>query len=105
MADFEQSLEKYARLAVEVGVNVQPGQTLVVTAPLVAARYVRHSSKRAYEVGAKYVHVDWHDDQVTRMSYELAPEDSFAEYPIMWRAKGWKQMAERQCRLFLDHLG
>ncbi|GFR38135.1 aminopeptidase [Insulibacter thermoxylanivorax] len=94
MATFQTNLEKYARLAVEVGVNVQPGQTLVVTAPLVAADYVRLVVKRAYEVGAKYVHVDWHDDEVTRLRYELAPEDSFAEYPIMWRAKGWQQMAE-----------
>ena len=45
MADFEQSLEKYARLAVEVGVNVQPGQTLVVTAPLLAAPLCSKSSK------------------------------------------------------------
>ena len=65
-----------------------------MTAPLVAADYVRLVVKRAYEVGAKYVHVDWHDDEVTRLRYELAPEDSFAEYPIMWRAKGWQQMAE-----------
>ena len=93
MATFEQSLDNYARLAVEVGVNVQPGQTLVVTAPLLAADYVRKVVKRAYEAGAKYVHVDWHDDQITRMRYELAPEDSFAEYPIPWRAKGWEQMA------------
>jgi len=93
MAIQEEQLMKYAQLAVQVGVNVQPGQTLVVTAPLIAAPYVRLVVKQAYEAGAKYVHVDWHDDQVTRSRYELAPADSFTEYPIMWRAKGWEQMA------------
>jgi len=94
MVTFEDKLEKYAKLAVEVGVNVQPGQLLVVTAPLVAAEYVRKVVKCAYEAGARYVHVDWTDDQVTRLRYELAPADSFAEYPIPWRARGWQEMAE-----------
>lgn len=31
---FEQNLEKYAALAVNVGVNIQPGQTLSINAPL-----------------------------------------------------------------------
>lgn len=93
MAAFDTKLDQYARLAVEVGVNVQPGQTLVVTAPLVAAEYVRKVVKRAYAVGAKYVHVDWHDEETTRLRFAHAPADSFSEYPIPWRAKGWEQMA------------
>lgn len=93
MNHHEEQLIKYAELAVKVGVNIQPGQMLVVTAPVIAAPYVRHVVRQAYEAGARYVHVDWNDDQVTRYRFELAPEDSFSEYPIMWRAKGWEQMA------------
>jgi aminopeptidase len=92
MNHFEQNLDKYASLAVEVGVNIQPGQTLVVTAPLVAADYVRKVVKRAYEAGAKNVHVEWNDDEITRTKYEMAPSESFKEYPL-WRAKGWEEMA------------
>jgi len=91
----EHRLEKYAALAVEVGVNVQPGQMLVVTAPLFAAELVRKIVKRAYEIGARYVHVDWHDDVVTRTRFELAPADSFREYPIPFRARGLEEMAEQ----------
>jgi aminopeptidase len=85
-------LDKYAALAVEVGVNIQPGQTLVVTAPLLAAPFVRKVVRRAYEVGAKHVHVEWNDDEIIRTKYELAPSEAFLEYP-MWRAKGWEEMA------------
>lgn len=92
MNEFEHNLEKYAALAVEVGVNVQPGQTLVITAPLIAADYVKKIVRRAYEVGAKNVHVEWNDDDITRLKYELAPDEAFHEYP-MWRAKGWEEMA------------
>ncbi|RXZ76744.1 aminopeptidase [Paenibacillaceae bacterium] len=93
MNDFRKSLEKYAALAVEVGVNVQPGQTLVVTAPILAADYVRLIVKKAYEVGAKFVHVEWVDDEVIRTRYELAPADSFSHYP-QFRADGWEDMAK-----------
>jgi aminopeptidase len=92
MNHFEEKLNKYASLAVEVGVNVQPGQTLVVTAPILAAEFVRKVVKKAYEVGAKNVHVEWNDDDITRLKYELAPSEAFLEFP-MWRAKGWEDMA------------
>ncbi|MFD2671913.1 aminopeptidase [Marinicrinis sediminis] len=93
MPDFHTHLEKYAALAVEVGVNVQPGQTLVVSAPLSAAPFVRLVTKKAYSVGAKHVHVEWLDDEITRTKYEMAPDEAFHEYP-MWRARGWEEMAE-----------
>jgi len=93
MADFQQKLENYAALAVKVGVNIQPGQTLVVTAPLSTAPYVRLVARKAYEAGAKNVHVEWNDDDMTRIKYELAPDDAFKEYP-QFRARGWEQFAE-----------
>lgn len=92
MATFEEKLERYAALAVQVGVNVQPGQTLVISTTLASAPFVRLVVKKAYEIGAKNVHVEWNDDVVTRTKYELAPDETFNEYP-MWRAKGWEDMA------------
>ncbi|OPA80962.1 aminopeptidase [Paenibacillus selenitireducens] len=102
MNKFEEKLDKYASLAVEIGVNVQPGQTLVVTAPITAADFVRKIVKRAYQVGAKHVLVDWSDDQITRLQYELAPDEAFREYPL-WKAKGWEEMAENNAAfLYID---
>ncbi|PZE21730.1 aminopeptidase [Paenibacillus xerothermodurans] len=93
MVDFNEKLEKYAALAVQVGVNVQPGQTLVVTAPLASAAFVRMIAKRAYAAGANNVHIEWYDDEITRIKYDMAPAETFKEYP-MWRARGWEEMAE-----------
>ena len=50
---FEQTLEKYAALAVNVGVNIQPGQTLSISAPLEAVQFVRLVTEKAYKSGAK----------------------------------------------------
>ncbi|UUZ86090.1 aminopeptidase [Paenibacillus sp. P26] len=93
MVPTQEQLEKYAALAVKTGVNVQQGQTLVVTAPIAAADLVRKVAEHAYKAGAKNVHVDWADEEVTRIKYLLAPKEAFSEYP-MWRAKGWEEFAE-----------
>src|SRR5690625_3630784 len=95
MESFEMKLDKYASLAVEVGVNIQPGQILVVSATLHSIEYVRKVVKRAYELGARHVHVEWIDDVITRTRYEMAPEDSFSEYFFPWKAKGWEEMAKQ----------
>lgn len=93
MNNFKEKLEKYADLAIRVGINVQKGQTLVITAPLPAADFVRAAAKKAYEAGAKNVHVEWVDEEVTLIKYLNAPEEAFLEYP-MWRAKGLEEMAK-----------
>ncbi|KQL49472.1 peptidase M29 [Brevibacillus choshinensis] len=91
--DFTSLIDRYAELAVKVGVNVQPMQTLVVTAPISAASFVRQVARKAYEAGAKNVQIEWTDDELTRMKYDLAPDAAFSEYP-MWRAKGLEELAE-----------
>ncbi|USK60984.1 aminopeptidase [Peribacillus asahii] len=94
MSDFQANLEKYAELAVKVGVNIQQGQTLVVNTTLEGAELVRLIVKKAYEAGAYNVIVNWNDDTVNRTKYELAPDEVFHEYPE-WRAKETIELAEK----------
>lgn len=96
MSTFEQKLEKYAELGVKIGVNIQPGQTLVVNAPISAAEFVRLVTILAYEAGAKNVHVEWGDEELTKIKFEKAPDEAFKEYP-MWKAKGYEDMAKEGC--------
>ncbi|MBB6447344.1 aminopeptidase [Bacillus benzoevorans] len=93
MNELQQKIEKYGELAVKVGVNLQKGQTLVINAALDAQELIRVIVKNAYEVGAKNVIVNWNDDVVTRLKYDLAPDESFQEYPE-WRAKEMIALAE-----------
>ncbi|MBU9724276.1 MULTISPECIES: aminopeptidase [Bacillaceae] len=93
MTQFNEKLEKYAELAVKVGVNVQQGQTLVVNAPIASVDFVRLIAKKAYEAGAKNVHVEWNDDDLTRMKYDMAPFEAFTEFPT-WKARGFEELEE-----------
>jgi len=94
MGHLQQLIERYADLAVRVGVNLQRGQTLVVTAPVHAAPFVRQVVRKAYEAGAHDVHIDWKDGELTRIRYELAPEAALQEFP-RWKAEGMEKLAEQ----------
>ena len=65
-------LEQYARLVVELGVNVQPGQTLAVNCLLEHAPLARAIARAAYRVGAAYVDVLYGDQRVRRAHIEAA---------------------------------
>ena len=91
--NFELHLQQYAELAVKVGVNVHPGQTLVVNAPITAAHFVRKIVKAAYETGAKLVKVNWSDETVTRLHYDLAPDEAFSIEP-KWFAGEMTELVE-----------
>jgi aminopeptidase len=98
MTNLHTQIEKYADLAVQVGVNIQKNQTLVINASIESAPFVRLVTKKAYEAGARYVNVMWSDDEVTRLRYDFAPGDSFLDAPI-WRAKEMEDLAEKGAAL------
>ncbi|MCR2803888.1 aminopeptidase [Paenibacillus soyae] len=93
MDSFKIMLRKYAELVVKVGVNIQPGQVLIVHAPIETAELTRLIVAQAYEAGAKYVMVEWDDEEVTRIRYEKAAEDTFDYYP-QWEADSRVKFAE-----------
>ncbi|WP_236875906.1 aminopeptidase, partial [Clostridioides difficile] len=44
-----------AGLAIKVGVNIQPGQILLIKSPIECADFARNALKEAYKCGAKNV--------------------------------------------------
>jgi aminopeptidase len=79
--DFEQNLQKYAEITLNVGLNLQPGQRLVIYADLEAASFVRLVAAYAYQAGCRLVDVIWDDDPLTLIRFQHAPRDSFEEFP------------------------
>ena len=57
--------QRYADLLIKIGVNLQPGQGLAITAELGHAEFVRLLTASAYKAGAKYVRLVWNDDPST----------------------------------------
>jgi aminopeptidase len=74
-------LESCARLAVEVGVNLEPGQELQIDAHVEHASLARAVTRAAYAAGARYVDVYYTDAYERRAHVELAPEDALGWTP------------------------
>ena len=77
----DERLDRYARLAVEVAVNLQPGQFLRVAADPEHLPLVRAIGRVAYERGARFVEVLYRDDHLKRARVEYAPDDSLEWTP------------------------
>ncbi len=69
----DQRLAAYAGLAVQVGLNLQPGQTLGINALIEHAPLVRAVAREAYAAGARYVDVLYSDQHVRRAHIAQAP--------------------------------
>lgn len=91
--ELNKNLDKYAELAVKVGVNIQPNQTLLVRSPIECAPFVRKVVEHAYKNGAKNVHIEWSDEECTLIKYLNAPEESFDEFPS-WISKEYVEIAK-----------
>jgi aminopeptidase len=76
-------LDRLAEVAIEVGLNLKPGQDLLLTAPAVALPLVRRIAEHAYRAGAGLVTPILSDEAVTLSRYRFGQDDSFD------RAAGW----------------
>jgi aminopeptidase len=76
-------LDRLAELAVRVGLKLQPGQDLVLTAPVAALPLVRRIAEHAYKAGAGLVTPFFSDEEMTLARYRHGQGDGFD------RAAGW----------------
>ncbi len=93
MQNIDNFKEAYAKLCITTGINLEEGQTLVISASVDAAEFVRMAARHAYEEGAKEVHVNWNDGKISKMKYHYAPMEVFEKFP-QWYAEGMVSYAK-----------
>jgi aminopeptidase len=76
-------LDRLAEVAIKVGLQLKPGQDLLVTAPTVALPLVRKIAEHAYKAGAGLVTPILSDEAVTLSRYRFGQDDGFD------RSAGW----------------
>ncbi len=80
-------LEKYAELAIRTGINLQAGQRLlIVAAPVGLAPLVRLLTKHAYLAGARFVDVEWDDQELDRLRLAYGVPEAVKEFAD-WRVQ------------------
>jgi aminopeptidase len=89
-----EKLEKYAELALRTGVNLQDGQLLMINSTIAGAEFTKMVARKAFEMGAKDVHINWGDDELTRMKYEHADQETLSDVPE-WQKQQYTYFAEQ----------
>ena len=96
----QELLQKYAELAVRVGLNLREGQRLLIGnrttrgVLLHVAPLVREITKAAYSAGACYVDVLWSDEELLKTRVQMAPRDSFDEFSD-WQVQAATDLLEQ----------
>jgi len=82
----DELLARYARLVVEVGANIQPGQEVLMIGPPVAAPLFRAVAAECFRHGARFFDPWYFDPHVKRVRAEHAADDTL-EFVPPWYPK------------------
>ncbi len=100
-ADLDAKLEALASLCVTVGVNLQRGQELVVSAPIEAQPLVRHVAATAYRAGARLVTCLYEDPHLVRAHLDHG-DDQALDCAAAWMSEAVARALEAGAgRLFI----
>jgi aminopeptidase len=91
----DERLDAYARLVVQVGINLQSGQDVAISGLLEHAPLVRAIARVAYADGAHYVEAQYQDPHVRKVLIDRGPEESL-DWSPPWLISRIDQLAERQ---------
>ncbi|MDE3120256.1 MAG: aminopeptidase [Paracoccaceae bacterium] len=91
-----EKLDRLAEVAVRVGLNLQPGQDLILTAPASALPLVRRIAHHAYSAGAGLVTPILSDAGVTLARFRAAPDASF-DRAADWLYRGMAEAYGENC--------
>jgi aminopeptidase len=74
-------LRKFANLTVRRGVNVKPGQDVIIHAELDQPEFITMVVEEAYAAGARSVRVKWTHQPISRVHALMMKEDVMSEIP------------------------
>ncbi|MDU6031863.1 MAG: aminopeptidase [Peptoniphilus harei] len=74
-------MEKYVELILKVGLKIKNGDKLVVRCPIEARDFAVECTRKAYELGAGEVVVDYRDQLISRLKYENESLDVLTDVP------------------------
>lgn len=72
-------LKKYAEAVVKVGANIQKDQYVMIYASVNQAEFVRMLAKECYKAKARFVKVEWSDDEISKISLKHVKYETYIE--------------------------
>ena len=84
---FDEKLDRFAEVAVKIGLGLREGQELIMTAPMEALPLARKIIEQAYKAGALLVTTFYGDDPSVLARFSHAQDASF-DYAPKWLQDG-----------------
>lgn len=79
--EFQTLLQKYADVAIQIGLDFKSGQRLIISSTLEARELTQAVVRSAFRAGALDVFVRWSDDVMNKIRLEEGSEESLTEFP------------------------
>ena len=95
-------LLQYADLLADVGLNIQPGQEVIIVAGLDQPEFVYMTVEACYRHGAKRVTVEWRSQETAKLDAAFQTLETMSEFTPVDEAKLKYRSDIIPCRLFLD---
>ncbi len=94
--------ENYAKLAVKIGINLQEGQDVVITASTRLNDIVKEIVKVCYENKARSVRVEWTNEEIDKLQW-LNEDVEVLSNVLTWQEEKAKYNAENlPCKIYVD---
>ena len=95
-------LLNYAKLLARMGLNVQKGQEVIISAELDQPEFAAMCAEECYRAGAEKVVVEWTHQPVSRLGAEYKSEEILGTVPFWQQEKLRAQVRELPARLYLE---
>lgn len=98
----QELLQRYARLIVRTGANVQPGQKVELTVQVDQAELARLVTEECYRAGARRVELKWQCDATDRLHYLHASTEELGTVLPWEDARAAQQAEDLPVRIFIE---
>ena len=95
-------LKNYAKLFARVGLNVQKGQEVIITAGLDQPGFVAYAAEECYRAGASRVRVEWSHQPLARLGAPCQSEEVLSEVRPWQEEKLRCEVRSLPARLYIE---
>jgi len=95
-------LRKYARLIVQMGVNIKKGQGALIMAETDQAEFALMVADEAYKAGAKWVDMRWTNQGFTKLQLRKESVKTLSTTHEWEKARMQQQVEELPVRIWID---
>lgn len=94
--------KRFAHVIVEIGINLQPGQEVLLTISTRQRAFAKYITEACYKKGAARVNINWLDEDIDYLKYKYEDEASLSKVRDFEVSKARHMSKVIPCRIWVD---